>query len=110
MVSYMVSKRVLIPLFLSSPRDSFHSCLTHVAGPSMKSVGPAREGECWEVPRRPSPKLDRVSYINLSFWVGTWFLTSFRFHWQVGSRIAPHTLLLIFFLFFVYLLLAFNEI
>ena len=31
----------------------------------MKSIGPAHEGECWEVPHRLSPKLDRSSYTCL---------------------------------------------
>eukprot|EP00268_Persea_americana_P068560 TRINITY_DN9561_c2_g1_i2.p1 TRINITY_DN9561_c2_g1~~TRINITY_DN9561_c2_g1_i2.p1 ORF type:complete len:177 (+),score=16.56 TRINITY_DN9561_c2_g1_i2:704-1234(+) len=41
---YLVLKRVSTPSFLYGPRGSYCSCLAHVAGPSMKFVGLAREG------------------------------------------------------------------
>ena len=47
---YMVLERVPIPSFLCSPHGSYRSCIAHVAGLSMKSVGLARKGECWEIP------------------------------------------------------------
>ena len=34
--------------------QSHRSCVAHVAGPSMKFVGPVRDGECWEAPHPTS--------------------------------------------------------
>ena len=73
MAFYIVSKWVPIPLFLCS-QHGCRSCEAHVVGPSMKSIGSAREGEgeCWqgewwEVPRPTSPKS----------WVGQGFIYLF---------------------------------
>ena len=87
MVSYMVLERVSMLSFLCSSCGTCHSCIAHVAGPSIKSIGPAHEGECWEVPYRTSPKSSVGQGFIYMFEPSTyqrklldWYMVSYRYH------------------------------